>query len=339
MNERAAVLVSAVAFLAAACARSSPSAPSSTDGSAARGQAVSAIDGGTIPGILVKVDNGNWVTPDPGGYFPTDMQPGGDYSVLVRGDAVVERQARLNLRPGEAAKITLIPASFDLTAYDEMMRSASGHLERWTTQPSLVIIGSVMQFTGDYVEQYSATSETLTDDEVNEMVGHLTEGLSLWTAHTYETFASVSVERHVAGDRVSVYRQGQIVVARYKDLRGLGQTIGYGTWAENAQGAVVGGTVFLDRGFDRDDPRRRLLRIHELGHGCGYLHVTSRTSVMNPAIGPEPTDFDRTAAAIAFQRPVGNVAPDTDPGAAPFGQGRSLAFGGVRWAAPTERLR
>jgi hypothetical protein len=171
------------------------------------------------------------------------------------------------------------------------------------------------------------------------MAGHLTEGLSLWTAHTYEAFASVTVERHAAGDRVSMYRQGQIVVARYKDLRGLGQTIGYGTWAENAQGAVVGGTVFLDRVFDRDDPRRRLLRIHELGHGCGYMHVTSRPSVMNPAIGPEPTDFDRTAAAIAFQRPVGNVAPDTDPGAAPFGQGRSLTFGGVRWATPTERLR
>jgi hypothetical protein len=34
---------------------------------------------------------------------------------------------------------------------------------------------------------------------------------------------------------------------------------------------------------------------------------------MNPAIGPEPTDFDRAAARIAFQRPPGNRAPDVDP--------------------------
>jgi hypothetical protein len=287
----------------------------------------------------VKVGDRNWVIPDPRGYFPTDMQAGDENAVLVRGDAIVERYTRVNLRGGDSPKITLIPASFDLAAYDEMMRSAGGRLKRWTTQPSLVLIGSVLQFTGDYVEQYTATDENLTDDDVNEMVGHLKEGLSLWTAHTWNTFASVNVERHAAGDRVSVYRQGQIVVGRYKDLRGLGLTIGYGTWAENSDGAVVGGTVFLDRVFDRDDPRRRLLRIHELGHAHGYMHVTSRPSVMNPAIGPEPTDFDHTAAAIAFQRPVGNVAPDTDPGAAPFSNARSLTFGSIRWARPTETLR
>lgn len=339
MNERAAMLACAAAVIAAACGGSSPSAPSPGGGAAEVAQAVSAIDGRAIGGISVKIENKNWVTPDANGYFPTDVQPGGEYSVVVRGDAVVERQTRLNVRAGDAPKVTLIPASFDLTAYDEMMRTANGRLQRWTAQPSLVIIGTVMQFTGGYGEQYTATGEDLADDEVNEMVGHLKEGLALWTAHTYETFASVDVERHAAGDRVSVYRQGQIVVGRYKDLRGLGMTIGYGTWAENQQGAVVGGTVFLDRGFDKDDERRRLLRIHELGHAHGYMHVTTRTSVMNPAIGPEPTDFDRTAATIAFQRPVGNVAPDTDPGAAPFSQGRSLTSGGVRWAAPTEWLR
>jgi hypothetical protein len=338
MNGRAAILASAAALLASACAGSSPSAPSSGGASAARAQAVSAVDGSAIAGISVKVGDQSWVTPDASGYFPSDMQAG-DYSVLVQGDAVVERHTRVNLGAGAPAKITLIPTSFDLAAYDEMMRSANSRLQRWVTQPSLVLIQSVMQFTGGYGEQYTASSENLTDDEANEMIGHLSEGLVLWTAHAYDTFASVNVERHAEGDRVSVYRPGQIVVGRYKDLRGLGLTIGYGTWAENPDGAVVGGTVFLDRVFDRDDGRRRLLRIHELGHAHGYKHVTRRTSVMNPTIGPEPTDFDRTAATIAFQRPVGNVAPDTDPGSAPFSQGRSLTTGAVRWATPTETLR
>jgi hypothetical protein len=338
VKQPAAVLAGVAALFAAACAGSSPSAPSSGDASA-RGQAVSAVDGSAVAGISVKIGDKSWVAADAHGYFPADVHPAGEYSVIVRGDSIVERQTQLNVGAGDAAKITLIPSSFDLAAYDEMMRSENGRLQRWTTQPSLVIIGSVMQFTGNYGEPYTALGDSLSDDEVNGLVADLKEGLGLWTAHTYDTFASVTVERHAAGDRVSVYRQGQIVVGRYKELRGLGLTIGYGSPAENPQGAVVGGTVFLDRDFDRDDPRRRLLRIHELGHAHGYMHVTSRTSVMNPTIGPEPTDFDRTAPAIAFQRPVGNVAPDTDPGAAPFSHAGSLTFGAIRWVTPSERLQ
>jgi hypothetical protein len=96
--------------------------------------------------------------------------------------------------------------------------------------------------------------------------------------------------------------------------------------------------MFLDRDFDKDDPRRRLLRIHELGHAHGYMHVNSRTSIMNPSVGPEPTDFDRAAAIVAFQRPVGNVSPDTDPGVVGL-HSRSLTFEGVRWMTPPETLR
>ena len=72
--------------------------------------------------------------------------------------------------------------------------------------------------------------------------------------------------------------------------------------------------MFLDSRFDKNDDRRRLLRIHELGHALGQLHVETRPSIMNPSIGPEPTEFDRQAAVVAFQRPPGNVSPDADPG-------------------------
>ena len=90
--------------------------------------------------------------------------------------------------------------------------------------------------------------------------------------------------------------------------------------------------MFLDRDFDHSDNRRRLLRIHELGHALGYQHVTSRTSVMNPAIGPEPTDADRAGAVIAFQRPPGNKSPDIDPSSSSL---RTLATvgGPARWVS------
>jgi len=75
------------------------------------------------------------------------------------------------------------------------------------------------------------------------------------------------------------------------------------------------------------------LRIHELGHALGYQHVTARPSIMNASIGPEPTDFDRAGATIAFQRLPGNRAPDADP----VGVTRlsSVSEGGGRWSDPS----
>jgi hypothetical protein len=75
-----------------------------------------------------------------------------------------------------------------------------------------------------------------------------------------------------------------------------------------------------------------LLRIHELGHALGYKHVTARPSIMNPSLGVDVTEFDRHGAAIAFQRPPGNRAPDTDP--AP--DVRTSATGTLRWSAPIQ---
>ena len=90
--------------------------------------------------------------------------------------------------------------------------------------------------------------------------------------------------------------------------------------------------MYLDRDVDYSDGRRRLLRMHELGHALGYQHVTSRTSIMNPALGSEPSEFDWAGALIAFQRLPGNRAPDVDPS----GSVRLsvTSEGGSRWSAP-----
>ena len=53
---------------------------------------------------------------------------------------------------------------------------------------------------------------------------------------------------------------------------------------------------------------------------------------MNPSIGPDPTDFDRAGAIIAFQRPIGNVAPDQDPTSTP--RTSSVVDSGARWMPP-----
>ena len=52
---------------------------------------------------------------------------------------------------------------------------------------------------------------------------------------------------------------------------------------------------------------------HELGHALGFAHVSATPSVMAATVFSDVTDFDRQAAAIVFQRPAGNRAPDVDP--------------------------
>jgi hypothetical protein len=179
-------------------------------------------------------------------------------------------------------------------------------------------------------QTYMATGEQLTDDEIDLLRTHLMEGLALLTGNTYLSFASVEIERPAAGARVNTLRSGTIVVGRYSGIMNIAKTIGYGLWSEQPNGSIAGGAMYLDRNFDKDDDRRRLLRVHELGHALGYQHVQSRTSIMNPSIGPEPTDFDRVGALIAFARPVGNRSPDVDPSSTVL----SSSSGGGRWVGP-----
>ena len=294
-----------------------------------RGQTVNAIDGAAAPNLNVRVGERS-VTSDGGGNFQLDLGSNGTYRVTVRGSGIVERETRVNGPGSGVTKLSLIPTSFDLEAFDQMFRSLNSRLSRWTTRPSLVVLGTVMDYR-TAGESYEATSEMLTDDEVSLMIAHVTEGLAFLTGSTYQTFASVTVERPAAGTRYTPFKPGSITVGRYRGVSLFARTIGWGQWGEAADGSILGGATFLDRDFDRDDSRRRLLRVHELGHALGYQHVEKRTSIMNPAIGPEPNDFDRAGALIAFQRPVGNTSPDVDPANAAV----SSSTGAVRWSAPT----
>jgi hypothetical protein len=310
---------------------SSPTDPSSGGSSTVvQGQTVSAVDGAASPNLNLQIGQ-RTSTSDGSGFFHVDVGSVGTYRVIVRGSSVVERETRVSTPRSDPARISMIPTNFDLTAFDEMFRASNSRLQRWTSRPSLVLLASVMEYRTGNTDTFEASGEQLTDDEVSQMIAHLTEGLGLLTGGTYTTFASVNVERPAAGQRVNVLRQGSIVVGRYTGIVTFARTIGYGQWSEMPDGTVLGGSTFLDRDFDRGDARRRLLRIHELGHALGYQHVTSRPSVMNPAIGPEPSDFDRAGAMIAFQRPVGNRAPDVDPSTSTL----SVSTGEGRWSAPT----
>ena len=312
------------------CGSSSPSGPDGVDPRVLEGRTVSAVDGGPSPGVSVAVGV-KTVTADGNGFFRVDVSGPSTHSLRVRGSSIVERETAVTGPGPEPARVSLIPSSFDLDSFDQMFRHNAGALQRWTSRPSLVVLAPVMTYVAGLRDEYTATGEQMSDDELSQMVAHLTEGLSILTAGAYTSFASVEIERPASGAKASVNRPGKIVIGRYNGIVTLANTIGYGQWALSNDGSVVGGAMFLDREFDKNDGRRRLLRIHELGHALGVMHVTNRTSIMNPAIGPDVTDFDRAAASIAFQRPTGNRAPDVDPtGSAGIRSGGRA----VEWAPP-----
>lgn len=172
---------------------------------------------------------------------------------------------------------------------------------RWTKAPELVVVDTVMSYHDGAVDTYTATAETLTTRDVDDLVSDLTTALRLLSGQTYSTFASVRRESAAPGERVKVIRPGQIVVGRFKNVQSMMHTIGLGGTSHKSDGSIVGAAVILDADFDRDQPQRRLLRTHELGHALGYNHVTSRASIMNPTIGPEPTAFDRQVATVAYR--------------------------------------
>jgi hypothetical protein len=189
----------------------------------------------------------------------------------------------------------------DLAALDEMLIGTKGKLQYWTAAPELVVLTSVMDYRGDGTESV-ATTEQLTDAEADALVADLTGALRLLTGDTYQQFAAVRRERVAVGETTAISRPRQIVVGRYNGLRRTRNMIGYGGRAARADGRIVGGAMLLDRDYDQTSSLRRLLRMHELGHALGYNHVQAQTSIMNPAIGPELTSFDRMAIRVAFDR-------------------------------------
>lgn len=320
----------ALAAVSAACG-GSPSGPSdSPPANVLEGHTVNVLDGAATAGLTVSVGHDKSSTTDGNGYFKIDVGGDGAHWLTVYGAGVVNRETMISGLNGQPARVSLIPASFDLNAFDEMFRSSS-KLLRWTERPALVVLGSVMTYSHNGSDRFTATSERISDGDLAAVVAHLEEGLALLTADTFTTFSSVETEHPAAGEQVSVQRSGAIVVGRYRGVQATG-AIGYGQWAESASGAVVGGSMFLDDEFDRRDGRRRLLRIHELGHALGYGHVTSRDSIMNPMLGSEVMEFDRSGATIAFQRPPGNRSPDSDGAAGGATQNAETGATTYQWS-------
>jgi hypothetical protein len=279
---------------------------------AAAGTAVDALSERSLAGVTVRVAGVGETTTGADGGFRLTGQVAGSRQVTLASAMTVDRHTHVSL-PADALRLTLIPRSLDLRAFDEMFR-ARGGLRRWAHAPRLVIERRVLQFTNTSETTYTATGGMLTDAEVNDLLRDLTWALPQLTGQHFGGFGGVDIELAGEGASVSVVRPGAIIVARYAGLTPSLSYWGYGRWAWNARGEVVSGILMLDDAFERSGSGyRRALRAHELGHTLGYDHVSVCLSVMNESGRVEPTNFDREGTRIAFLRPPLNASPDIDP--------------------------
>jgi hypothetical protein len=191
-------------------------------------------------------------------------------------------------------------ASADDMALREMLEGTEGRRAEWGSIPELVVLTSVMDFTGpDMTPGYISTGEIVAEGDVERMVEDFTAALGALTGGTFPAFSAVHVEAVPQGQRVRMFRRGQVVVGRFHGVRERSGTLGFGG-RTTREGAITAGAVVLDSEFYRESEQRGQLRMHELGHALGYNHVASRRSVMNPRVGAGLTDFDRIAIEIAF---------------------------------------
>jgi hypothetical protein len=188
---------------------------------------------------------------------------------------------------------------------DEMLQTRAGRWERWTAVPELVVLTSVMHYHSREATEYRATDEPLRDKDLDELVADLTKALSELTGQTVAQFAAVHRHPIAPGHAVPIMQPGRIVAGRYRGVRDVTRTLGFGGRQTRRDGTISAGAVVLDAEFDRTSNSRHLSRMHELGHALGFNHVTARTSVMNAHIGTAPTDVDRRLARLAFSRALG----------------------------------
>jgi hypothetical protein len=267
-----------------------------------------------LPGVLVRIDGLGETTTDIGGRF---MFPSADPQqprpVTLTSGATVERATRLRV-PGPDAIVSLMPASFNLAAFNEMFRG-TGQLHRWVDAPRLVVQRRALQFSTATTSTYKALDAVMADVEVAALIADLEWALSQLTGGRFHAFASHEVELAGEGDDVEVAgRPGAIIVGRFVGLTSATTFWGLAHWSWNNLGELQAGILKIDHGFDTSNsPYRRSLRAHELGHTLGYRHVTVLNSVMRSHARTEPTQFDRDGARLAFQRPPGNRPPDIDP--------------------------
>ena len=279
------------------------------------GRVVNALDlNAGVGGANLQGDGFAVATADAAGQFTLEASSvsGVPNSVRVTGSSIVERQVLLKI-PGDPVTVTTMPASFDLTYFNEMCRSFGG-IARWESAPALIVETSAL----DYSTRVS-TGETVPDAHIQSTVAELRQVIPILSAGRFGDFASIEYRNTPAGT-ASQRAAGAIVLTwqthlleKFTHVAYGGRELGSGT------SGLVRGEVALDRDWHLyglpEGSRRDYFFVlqHELGHAMGFGHTKRSPSFMYEVFLMTVSALDRQAFEIYMQRPNGNRTPDADP--------------------------
>jgi len=305
----AVVLSSGALFLA--CGRSNPLAPA--ESTVAQGSSensalmlsgrVTATNGGHALSGLTVSSNGQTTSTDSEGEFVLNPVTTSSIVLKLSGN-IIPREVRIAAGSGRDVAVDAIAqdGQFDLAFYRQMVRdgferpSSLLPLRRWTINPSIYL-----KTVDEAGAPINATTLEMVERTVREVV-------PLWTA------SRVTIAALERGTGTRAGTAGWITIRWPATVVNANQ-------CGRSDIAVSGGTVEIEA----HNPRCSIgtwmtvpsLVRHELGHAMGYWHTGAPTDVMSAttwaSIDQRPSPRELAAAAIAYQRMVGNTDPDSDP--------------------------
>jgi hypothetical protein len=281
------------------------------------GTVIDALTDQPIPGVTIRPSGLDEVTTGASGDF-TLTYPGQTQFALrdavLSSPGTVERSLVVRFPAVGPIRPSLIPKSFDLASFDAMFRSHSGTLRRWTLTPTLVVERRILAFTALLDETFRATGAVMSDADAQSIANDLSTALPQLSGNAFPAFKEVRFETSAEGAMVSTARQGIIVAARYDGVVQRSGSAVWGLYYYIPTQEVVQASIMLDAQSDSTAPefRRRVNRMHVLGHAMAWADVDSVPSVMNSTVFTDLTEFDRTGSKLAFRRVPGNMTPDRD---------------------------
>lgn len=288
----------------AACSGGGPTTPEtslSNTGPVLTGKIVDVFSGDGISRARIAYGDERVVTGEDGRFTLRTRSPNGPHPVRVTADGYHPRETFL---VGPEARVDLAPASFNMSAFDDIGRERESRTIRWVSRPVVHIDPNGHGMLPD------ADLATWIDEAAESVPGLMKD----WTGGVLAP-ASLSTpdappSPGTPGTLIIVFDEDP---ASYPNDRAVGVAKIYRGSNRAISAAVVRLRFSKLTGPSAAFARKAMLA-HELGHALGMSHMDgSVNSIMEPVVRtPVLTGFDRSAGSMLYERPPGNASIDRD---------------------------